>query len=431
MRLTLEAACHRTVGFGMTFHLACRRSSVTSFGVDVGKHGIVKSDIGLLPYNVSNIQTNWMHPSGGSQHSPDLQKRPFSTARIPDRYGSIKTRRFLAVRSSSGNSIESSSNGDKDSSYQGAEADNASTSFSMKGLVVETWRLMMRKFSFVVLVFAVSDVLMFFINRISHRAVNEVAMKMISGLTPEMIGKLWYLSSNPDVANFQTGYQFLVIFFFIIGFPLILLIRSAAFAAASVMCAQADDEGSSTVKGWRQSSAHLWGDLRAAASEVHPILGSVWQTYMLSTLWALPFQALSLILLPAPWALPRLLRLQLSLPVAIFEKSAGIAAVQRSGQLLRPVQWKFALPWLALVVGARLVSYVKDVFVQVVPSMAPRLMTEVPELPMAAYLLLVVIAVLASRVRDLLPVAAYLQLTRPSGILLSPPRDSPPEKPGS
>ena len=46
---------------------------------------------------------------------------------------------------------------------------------------------------------------------------------------------------------------------------------------------------------------------------------SILQVDLLVAVQALPLQALSLLVLPLPWSLPRLLKLQLAAPISLFE----------------------------------------------------------------------------------------------------------------
>lgn len=75
-------------------------------------------------------------------------------------------------------------------------------------------------------------------------------------------------------------------------------------------------------------------------------------------------------------------------------EEGGRAAIRRSGELVRPVQWTFAVPYLAFLAAPRLISMLKETLLRVVP---PRILREVPELPICAYFLLVAMSVLASR----------------------------------
>ena len=63
----------------------------------------------------------------------------------------------------------------------------------------------------------------------------------------EAIGNLWWLSPNPQVANFESGYRYIVGLLFLVAFPLNILIRTWTVAAAALLCQQGVHSGTSGV----------------------------------------------------------------------------------------------------------------------------------------------------------------------------------------
>lgn len=47
---------------------------------------------------------------------------------------------------------------------------------------------------------------------------------------------MWWLSADPSIANFQTGYQALTIAVFLAAFPLNVLLKTWASAATILVC---------------------------------------------------------------------------------------------------------------------------------------------------------------------------------------------------
>lgn len=60
-----------------------------------------------------------------------------------------------------------------------------------------------------------------FLDRISHRLINAIFLTMHKGFySPEHIGSLWYLSVNPDITTFATGYSQISYGMVLLFFPL-------------------------------------------------------------------------------------------------------------------------------------------------------------------------------------------------------------------
>ncbi|KAJ9510284.1 hypothetical protein QJQ45_015752 [Haematococcus lacustris] len=138
-----------------------------------------------------------------------------------------------------------------------------------------------------------------------------------------------------------------------------------------------------------QGLAAVRGVLPAARAR----LRRVWLADLLFNAWALPLQAsaaargggrsgaLSLLVVPVMWTVPRLLAIQLTLPVAILEGLGPRQALARSEQLmsrgggLRPA---YGWPFVALLLAMRVLDGLRNVALTAVP---PRWWQEVVEVP--------------------------------------------------
>ena len=143
----------------------------------------------------------------------------------------------------------------------------------------------------------------------------------------------------------------------------------------------------------------------------------------------LPLQALSLLLLPLPWTLPRLFALLVANPVAVVEgmppfpspvstcmrhagerlmmeglsllewahRSTGgevDEVLERSRKLAEPLHRPLVVPYVGLTVVARALSAAKGALLAAIPT---RWVREIPEIPIAAYIVLLFVSVLLTR----------------------------------
>jgi hypothetical protein len=195
--------------------------------------------------------------------------------------------------------------------------------------------------------------------------------------------------------------------------------------------------------------------LAAAADAARAALatpGLLWRAWC-ADLWAsaqsVPLQALALAVVPAPWAVPRLLAIQLAVPAAVLVDTRGggrgsgggqqqegaIAATDgqkasplllffrrtlASGQhsvrlscaLMQGFRARYAWPFVAAYALGRLVEAARDVLVATVP---PRWWADVPEIPLVGTAALVAVRFLVARAVELLPLAVFLERAEAAG----------------
>jgi len=160
----------------------------------------------------------------------------------------------------------------------------------------------------------------------------------------------------------------------------------------------------------------LMDSLRAAFAVMQGLAPStlqalprVWWVDCLFNLRALPLQALSLLVAPLPWTVPRLLAIQLAVPIAILEGQVGQAALQRSGQLMQAgseLMAAYGWPFVALILAVRLLDGARNLALACIPSRWWQDVVEVPLLVTAAFAFAKLLII---RMQDLLPLAAYLE----------------------
>jgi hypothetical protein len=170
------------------------------------------------------------------------------------------------------------------------------------------------------------------------------------------------------------------------------------------------------------------------------LLRRAWCADLWASAQSVPLQALALAVVPAPWAVPRLLAIQLAVPAAVLAGGAGgadaaadddaaadnnspplpaalpaplrraLASGQRSVQLsialMRGFRASYAWPFVAAYALGRLLEASRDALMRAVP---PRWWADVPEIPLAATALFVVARFLVARAVELLPLAVYLE----------------------
>ena len=174
----------------------------------------------------------------------------------------------------------------------------------------------------------------------------------------------------------------------------------------------------------------------------------------LADLWvsaqSVPLQALALAVAPAPWAVPRLLAIQLAVPAAVLRRpeeeavearaeaearaAAAAAAgangaarvvkvplaalraavasarrpVARSATLMHGFRTAYAWPFVAAYAAGRLVEAARDGALAAFPA---RWWADVPELPLAAAAFFLALGFLVARAAELLPLAVFLERT--------------------
>lgn len=263
------------------------------------------------------------------------------------------------------------------------------------------------------LVHAVCDALIFCLHRLSHRLTNELAVNLLGGgaLTPAAIGNMWWLSADSAVANFQTGYQILTVIVFLLAFPVNMLLKTFASCATILICR--DDVGETIEKTpWWRPIIGMWRAVPAVRG-IWPTVSSIWTRVftveLLVSAAAIPLQFASLALFTLPLTLPIILALQAAAPAAVLEERSGIDAIKRSRDLVKPIRWTLAIPFVGLVVGQRLAEALKG---HLLASMPPRFYKELIEIPGGLLIGGLILSVLLSRMQDVLPYAAFSESKR-------------------
>jgi hypothetical protein len=167
------------------------------------------------------------------------------------------------------------------------------------------------------------------------------------------------------------------------------------------------------------------------------LLRRAWCADLWVSAQSVPLQALALAVIPAPWAVPRLLAIQLAVPAAVLEEEEGRddgsdsstppakqnqlpaflralsssahRSVSRSCDLMRGSRIAYAWPFVAAYALGRGVEAVRDAAMAAVPQ---RWWADVPELPLAATAAFVALRFLAARALELLPLAFFLESRR-------------------
>lgn len=158
----------------------------------------------------------------------------------------------------------------------------------------------------------------------------------------------------------------------------------------------------------------LWGHIKAGTAQargvvpqLRPITRRLWHADILFNLQALPLQALSLLVLPVFWTMPRLLGIQVALPAAALGGADGGAALRRSQELMAGNKAWFAWPFIGLLAVSRLLDAVKQAALVAIPV---RWWQDVVEVPILITVAFALAKLLVGRLQDLLPLAAYMQL---------------------
>ncbi len=288
-----------------------------------------------------------------------------------------------------------------------------------------------------VLAFAAADAATFLIHRLGHRLTNALAVAFLPGVRAAVEGAAaaggggggggggigilnpWWLTNDPAIANFGTGYQWLVLLLFLAVFPLNVGVRSLATSAAAFLSAAGVGEEAGGQKAgagpgaggggqkkpppWSRAAAAALAPLVRVAPAVRAAFPRVLGVDLAVAVRAVPLQGACLALLPLPWALPRLLDLQAAGAVAALEGAPGDLALERAASLTRGHRGGLAWPYLGLLVAGRAVGGARALALAALP---PRIVAGVPELALGLWLLGLAVSVWVSRVGDMLPVVA-------------------------
>lgn len=240
------------------------------------------------------------------------------------------------------------------------------------------------------------------------------------GITPSAIGNMWWLTGDPSIANFNTGYQTLTIIVFLLAFPLNVLLKTLASTATVLVC--------STDAGGPLSSSIPWWKLNQGLSRAFAMLrGSIWP--QVKAIWyrvfavellvsaaVIPLQFASLAVITLPLTLPLILSLYAAAPAAVLEARQGLGAVWRSRELIKPVRWALAIPFVGLVVAQRALEIGKERAMAALPARFYRELIEIPAVVLIGGL---VLTVYVARLQDVMPFVVFSEAKRIGSIGVS------------
>jgi hypothetical protein len=267
--------------------------------------------------------------------------------------------------------------------------------------------------------FAAADAGAWVTHRVAHRLTNAVAAALLPAVDAASLGpSLWWLAADPGVASFATGYQWVVLFFFILTFPLTLACRAAATAAVAMLAARtvAEDGGGSdrliARPAWplpRFAPRAALAALASLAPALAPAAGRVFWTELAVAVRAIPLQGLSLLVLPLPWTLPRLVDLLLAPPAASLGGADTDVALANARDAVKGRRGGVGAAYVGLLLAARALAAARAAGLAAV---SPRVAAGVPELPLLLWAVGAAAAVGVARVLDVLPAAAWLRVER-------------------
>lgn len=254
-------------------------------------------------------------------------------------------------------------------------------------------RLLQRHFPAIVTIYFLKDVFAFMLHRLAHRLTNFAAENLCGLPLGDM--DRWWLHMDPKFVEAFPSYQVVTGAVFLIAFPLNILLNALAHGATCQLCicepageapsseaaataspdssaegasdaAAASDSGlaSSSSSSADGAATSPFAALRASVGrglaslkQVLPRYRAIWLTDLWFNLYALPLQAVSLLLVPAYWSAPKLLGLQLALPIAVAEQgTTGRAALEESERRMKGFLAAYGWPFVALIAGARWVD---------------------------------------------------------------------------
>jgi hypothetical protein len=251
-----------------------------------------------------------------------------------------------------------------------------------------------------------------------------VAVALAGGrgiITSSAIGNMWWLSGDPSIANFETGYQTLTIIVFLLAFPLNVLLKTLASAATILVCnkSMVDERGPSpsTVPNGRLKLTHcLSRAITLLRESIWPDIKAIWHRVfvveLLVSAAVIPLQFASLAVITLPLTLPLILSLYAAAPAAVLEARQGLDAVWRSRELIKPVRWALAPPFVGLVVAQRALESGKE---RVMAALPARFYREIIEIPAVVLIGGMVLSVYVARLQDVMPFVVFSEAKRVSG----------------
>ncbi|KAK9812283.1 hypothetical protein WJX73_009984 [Symbiochloris irregularis] len=337
--------------------------------------------------------------------------QPLATKALGPAFGPLRANKASGTSRPGHHSAAATRTRASSSSSAVPSSDKSAPGFAGSTLLKKTYSLLRNNLCIVLSAFLLCDGLTWLLHRCSHRLTNQVAVQFLSDVPADAIGNLWWISNDTTIANFQTGYQYIVGAVFVLVFPISILLRTLATAVAILACHQNPGGQVGGAQGWRLSPAAVLAQLREQWGRVRERWFQLWEVECLLAARVIPLSGLSLLVLPLPWTLPRLMALSATSSQAILQGSPGNEALQRSQQRLRPFWRNIAWPYLALVLSARALEVVKVAAFGALPA---RLQRDLPELSIAIFVVLSLVTFMLCRMRDLLGLAAYQMTDDPA-----------------
>lgn len=134
---------------------------------------------------------------------------------------------------------------------------------------------------------------------------------------------------------------------------------------------------------------------------------SLFTVELLVSLVVIPLQFASLLVVSLPFTLPIIMSLHVALPVAINQKIKGWKAIQASRELMKPIRWKAAIPFVFIIVVQRLIDLGQGKIISSLPS---RFYYELLEIPVGVLIIGFSLSVIASVMRASLPFLLFNML---------------------
>lgn len=209
-------------------------------------------------------------------------------------------------------------------------------------LVLNAGHLVLAHLTPLLLLHCVMDTVVFFLHRVSHRATNALAVTLLPAVSVESLGNPWWLSNNPEVATWATGYQALGLIVFLAIFPVELALRSMALAITGILVSRGPEEQPDQPRNPLRGVAAAWASIATAWSSIAPAFRRVFAVDVRVALRVIPLQLASWLVLPLPWTLPRMVVLQMAQPLAVVEGAGGDQALESSREMMEPIVWQYA-----------------------------------------------------------------------------------------
>ena len=235
-----------------------------------------------------------------------------------------------------------------------------------------------------------------------------------STISREAVGNLWWLSQNPAVYD-TVAYQLLSAGVFVVAFPANVLIRSIQSIYFFLICdsdtkhVERNDGTEGTMVKDRMKECIRGLSIRWP--QVAQLCTSVLLVELFVSVAVIPLQFASLLVFTLPITLPLIVRLQAAVPISIKESVTGLNAIKRSMQLVKPIRWSVAMPFLAIIVFQRIVESGKERLIAVLPI---RYYSELIEIPLGILLLGSALSLFLALARQVLPFTVYTVAQRGS-----------------